>query len=84
MSLMSRSTSRRSGSRSGRVGNIVRGVGRVAGRAIGAAGRGGPRRHRRRGITATELRGFRKIARLLRSVGMVPRGTRRAHTRRTA
>ncbi|MEE8607588.1 MAG: hypothetical protein V3S55_08290 [Nitrospiraceae bacterium] len=34
----------------------------------------GVRRRRRRGITARELSGFRKITRLLASVGMTPRG----------
>lgn len=36
-----------------------------------------PKRRRRRGITATELSGFRKVNRLLSSVGMTPRKTRR-------
>jgi len=36
-----------------------------------------PKRRRRRGITATELSGFRKVNRLLHSVGMTPRKTRR-------
>jgi len=31
-------------------------------------------RHRGRGITARELRGFRKVTRLLRTVGMRPKG----------
>ena len=35
------------------------------------------KRRRRRGITATELSGFRKVNRLLSSVGMTPRKTRR-------
>ncbi len=35
------------------------------------------KRRRRRGITATELSGFRKVNRLLHSVGMTPRKTRR-------
>lgn len=32
------------------------------------------KRRRRRGITATELRGFRKVTSLLHRVGMTPRG----------
>jgi len=75
---------RKTHGRPGRTGSIIRGVGRVAGRAITGAGRMGPRRRRRgRGITKTELRGFRKIVKLLRSVGMVPKGTRRAIRRTT-
>ncbi len=56
-------------------------------RRVGAAGRrirgaaavteGACPRRRRRGITSRELRGFHKVARLLHSVGMVPKGTRR-------
>lgn len=41
----------------------------------GASGSFGPRR-KGRGITATELRGFNKVAGLLHRVGMVPRKTR--------
>lgn len=64
-----------------------RGSGRLAGMARGAAGlargrgRGRFPRRRSRGITSRELRGFRKVTRLLRSVGMRPKGlggTRRA------
>jgi len=65
--------------RSGRAGSSRPGV---IGRAIGGArsfasrGRGarGMVRHRGRGITARELRGFRKVTRLLRTVGMRPKG----------
>lgn len=39
------------------------------------------RRRRRRGITATELRGFRKVTGLLHRVGMTPRGLGRVHHR---
>jgi hypothetical protein len=53
-----------------------------AGRFARGRGGGGMRRHRRRGISATELRGFRKVVGLLRKVGMVPKGTRRAPPRR--
>ena len=60
------------------LGGAAGGVG--AGGAIAAmkklgilgGGGGGVHRHRRRGITATELRGFHKVARLLHSVGMTP------------
>lgn len=45
---------------------------RDSGEVIGVA----PRR-RRRGITATELRGFRKVNRLLCNVGMVPKRSSR-------
>jgi len=72
-------------SRPGRTGA----VGRMAGRAgrfaagVGSFRGSGRGRHRRgRGISATELRGFRKVARLLRMVGMRPRGlgpTRHRH-----
>jgi hypothetical protein len=69
-----------------RLGGIVRaGTGLVAGGAAFEAGsrlvrkKDGTmvlRRRRRRGISHTELRGFRKITSLLRSVGMVPKGLR--------
>jgi hypothetical protein len=39
-------------------------------------------RRRGRGISRTELRGFRKIVRLLRSVGMRPKGTGHHHVKR--
>jgi len=39
-----------------------------------SGGWGAPRRAK--GITATELRGFKRVANLLRTVGMVPRATR--------
>lgn len=39
------------------------------------------KRRRRRGITATELRGFRKVTGLLHRVGMTPRGLGRVHHR---
>jgi hypothetical protein len=64
--------------RSGRAGSSRPGViGRVIGGARslarGARARGMVR-HRGRGITARELRGFRKVTRLLRTVGMRPKG----------
>jgi hypothetical protein len=59
---------------SSRPGVIGRAIG--AGRRLAAGGRGrGRGMHRRaRGITARELRGFRKVTRLLRTVGMRPKG----------
>lgn len=42
----------------------------------GAGASGGWTRRKARGITATELRGFNKVAGLLHRVGMVPRKTR--------
>jgi len=68
------------------VGKIARGTAVAAGagaafevgaRVVGVDDAGQPifgRRRRRRGITATELRGFRKITSLLHRVGMTPRG----------
>jgi hypothetical protein len=65
-------SSRAGSSRPGLVGRAI-GVGRRL--AAGARGRAGGGRHRRaRGITARELRGFRKVTRLLRTVGMRPKG----------
>jgi len=49
----------------------------VGARIIGFNDAGEPifgKKRRRRGITATELRGFRKITGLLHRVGMTPRG----------
>ncbi len=78
-----------------RAAPVVAGVGGAA--AAGAAFAGGEnlirdeagnvigiRRRRRRGITARELSGFRKITRLLHSVGMTPRGLGRRHHHHTA
>lgn len=68
------------------VGAIARKVGAAAGlgaafeigsRVIGFDEAGQPilgKKRRRRGITATELRGFRKVTSLLHRVGMTPRG----------
>lgn len=68
------------------VGKIARGAAVAAGagaafevgaRIVGTDAEGNPifaKRRRRRGITATELRGFRKITSLLHRVGMTPRG----------
>jgi hypothetical protein len=66
-------TSRAGSSRPGIVGRAIGVGGRIA---RGLRGRGGARMgHRRaRGITARELRGFRKVTRLLRTVGMRPKG----------
>lgn len=51
----------------------------VGSRIVGFDAAGQPilsKRRRRRGITATELRGFRKVTSLLHRVGMTPRGLR--------
>lgn len=48
---------------------------KLMGSGGGASGSWAPRR-KGRGITATELRGFNKVAGLLHRVGMVPRKTR--------
>lgn len=62
----------------GRIGRFAAGVAKGA----TAGGRMMGRRRRRRGISATELRGFRKVTRLLKKVGMHPRGLApRAHRR---
>lgn len=53
-------------------------VGGRAGLMVGV-----PRRRRRRGISGVELRGFKKVARLLASVGMAPRGLGRHRARRS-
>lgn len=70
----------------GAVGRVARGAAVAAGagaafevgaRIVGFDEAGQPifaKRRRRRGITATELRGFRKITGLLHRVGMTPRG----------
>jgi hypothetical protein len=63
-------TSRAGSSRPGVIGRAI-----GAGRRIAGGARGRATRHRRaRGITARELRGFRKVTRLLRTVGMRPKG----------
>lgn len=74
----SRAGSTRPG-RTSRIGGAIR----AGARMLGGGARAGGRRRRGRGISKTELRGFRKVVRLLRSVGMVPKGTRRAAVRRT-
>lgn len=69
----------RSGARQ-RKGGGLGGIARAGARAFGG-GRAGARirgRGRARGITARELRGFRKVTNLLRRVGMVPKGLRGA------
>ena len=71
--------------RSSRVGSSRPGlVGRAigAGRSLAGRARRGGRvagRRRGRGISRVELRGFRKIVKLLRSVGMRPKGTGHHH-----
>jgi len=85
MSLTNKGSHRRQRSRGGRTGVTGRAAGEFAGGFFGgrAGARAGRfRRRRGRGISATELRGFRKVARLLRMVGMRPRGlgpTRHRH-----
>lgn len=61
---------------------LAAGAGALAGEALmggGGGGRGatGGWRVRRKGITATELRGFRKVAKLLHNEGMVIKKHRR-------
>ena len=85
---MSRMTQQARASRghttSSRTGAISRRIRGAAGQFLGrprARGRIG--RGRGRGISKTELRGFRKVVALLRKVGMVPKGTRKAPVRRS-
>ena len=75
---------RRSRVGSTRPGVIGRGLGAVRGLAgaVGRRGRMRGARRRGRGITARELRGFRKVTNLLRTVGMHPRGLGRSYKRR--
>lgn len=56
----------------GALGRGLRGVGRMARHGRGT--RVGGRRRRHRGISGAELRGFKKVARLLADFGMRPRG----------
>ncbi len=82
MSAISRGRSRgaQRPARPGRVGGAISRGARIAGGLIPRRGAGGPRRHHR-GISATELRGFRKVVGLLRRVGMVPKHRRPAPRR---
>lgn len=65
------------------VGGAAGGGMTLAEQFLGAAGGREPvRRRRGRGITAVELRGFRKVSRLLANVGMAPRGLRRPYSAR--
>ena len=57
----------------GFAGKVVRGVRRISG-AVGGVRVRRRRRRRARGISGSELRGFRKVSRLLASVGMRGRG----------
>ncbi len=59
----------------GAVRRLAGGVAGVARRARGVGVSG--RRRRRGGISKAELRGFKKIARLLSAFGMSPRGLHR-------
>jgi len=70
-------------SRPSRPGTVGRVAGRVGRAALGFINprTGLPMCRHRRGISATELRGFRKVARLLRMVGMVPRGMKKVRRR---
>jgi len=76
MSAISRGRSRgaQRPSRPGRVGGAIRRGARMAGGLIPRGRAGTHRRHR--GISGTELRGFRKVVGLLRRVGMVPKHRR--------
>ncbi len=73
-------SSRVGSSRPGLVGGAIAAGRRFAG-SRGGRGRMAGRR-RGRGISRVELRGFRKIVRLLRSVGMRPKGTGHHHVRK--
>jgi hypothetical protein len=68
-------------SRPGRIGRAAGAIGRAAAGFINPRTGLPMRRRHRRGISATELRGFRKVARLLRMVGMVPRGMKKVRRR---
>ena len=74
-------SSRVGSSRPGLVGGAIAAGRRFAG-SRGGRGRMAGARRRGRGISRTELRGFRKIVRLLRSVGMRPKGTGHHHVKR--
>lgn len=50
----------------------------ITGGKIRLPGMTGQRRRRGRGITAVELRGFRKVNRLLHNVGMRPKAVHRS------
>ncbi len=83
MSAISRGRSRgtQRAARPGRVGGAISRGARIAGGLIprGRGMMGSRRRHR--GISGTELRGFRKVVGLLRRVGMVPKHRRPAPRR---
>jgi hypothetical protein len=70
----------RIGSRVG--GALKRGAGTLLRGGLGQLGARG-HRHRGKGITARELRGFRKVVNLLHRVGMQPRHLGRIRSRRT-
>jgi hypothetical protein len=74
-------TSRGGSTRPGVIGRLAGGARRVAG-ALGRGRMMGMHRRRGRGITARELRGFRKVTNLLRTVGMHPRGLGRHRAKR--
>ncbi len=80
MSAISRGRTRmQRGARPGRVGGAVRAGARMVGQ-LRSRGARVFRKHRR-GISATELRGFRKVVGLLRRLGMVPKHRRPAPRR---
>ncbi len=66
----------------GGAGAVFGGAEAAAQAALGVEpGAAAPARKKGRGITARELRGFRKVTSLLRRVGMVPKGLRGARRR---
>lgn len=66
----------------GIAGRVLALAQRVAPGALAVDPRTGmPRRRRRRGITAAEIRGFKKLSRLLSQFGMRPRGLARPMAR---
>ncbi len=75
-------SSRVGSSRPGLVGGAIAAGRRFAGSRGGRGRMAAGGRRRGRGISRTELRGFRKIVRLLRSVGMRPKGTGHHHVKR--
>jgi len=79
---MARSKTGRFVGKIGGGGGIARRVGRAVGGWVkNRQGQWVKKRRRARGITGVELRGFRKVTRLLRRVGMAPKGLRGARVR---
>lgn len=80
--LQSRARARSRGKRGGR-GGLLQGAVSMGARALrGRGGRPGARRGRGRGITATQLKGFRRVVNLLHKVGMQPKRLGRIHKAR--